>query len=285
MKQAEFEKMIRDLPIPTRPVSPDVLSFFTLYEKVQAINAPRGQKDWHTDDTAVAFVNALKDGQDVSEFDLSGVNLKGICLKGYDLSGVNFSGALLYDSIFEDCNLTQTNFNEAHLEKTTFVRCNLSHSTFKKSFMKSVLLEGNTIVDLEEKKKIDALNLIQKKIESGEIDLKSLSWEELKSLSLTKLDLSGIDLTGVDLSCFALEDLNLKGVYIDPKQLRALEGLLKNQERARIIQKKIKMAKRDALQIKNSQKRQTIAKQELTPEVRQVDDQHSSKVFQQERTK
>ena len=283
MREEEFEQMIADLPLPTRPVSADVLSFLSLYEKVQAASTPRSQNDWTTDDRAVAFMEALKAGKDVSGFDLSGVNLKGMCLKGFHLSGVNFSGAFLYDAIFEDCYLADCNFDEAHLEKTTFVRCDLSHASFKRSFVKSVLLEGNNLIDLEEKQKIEALNSIQRKIESGEIDLKSLSWEELKALPLSKLDLSGVDLTGVDLSCFALEDLNLKGVYIDPKQVRALNLLLQNQEVARIVQKKLKMARRDAEKMRNAQNRSKVANQEITPEVKKVDKQYMPMNFQRNR--
>ena len=46
------------------------------------------------------------------------------------------------------------------------------------------------------------------------------------AVDLSQLDLADVNLEDVDLSCISLETINLKGTYIDPKQLRSLQGLL-----------------------------------------------------------
>ncbi|MBQ3034913.1 MAG: hypothetical protein IJD25_02545, partial [Alphaproteobacteria bacterium] len=64
-------------------------------------------------------------------------------------------------------------------------------------------------------------------VESGKIDIRTLTKNELMSVDIRRLDLTKVNLLVLDLSQFILDGVNLCGTYIDPKQLLSLGSLQK----------------------------------------------------------
>lgn len=202
-----------------------VQAFLDIYAKT-CLNSTDSECDWRTDAKARWLMQAIADGKDLSGMDLSGINLKNAVINGAKLKGANLSGALLYNTTIENSDLSDCDLSGAHMEKTSFYNSDLQDLKLDLVFAKELNAE-DCLLDEETRKKLTALNLLTEKIMNGEIHLKDLSWSDLLCVDFSKLDLKDIDLTDVDLSCLDLTKLNLKGTYIDPKQLRSLEGLLR----------------------------------------------------------
>lgn len=222
-------------------VSDEDMLYFSLGIDQTEFILPSHRQDYHTDERAVAFVQAIRAGKDLTGQDFSGINLKGADISGANLSGVNLSGAIFYKTTARNCIFTNADLTEAYLEDVDLEGADLTNVNWANVYARKLNLT-NAVVDPDAQKKLTALEYLIEQIEAGKIDLRFLSKQDLLHLDLRRLDLSHVDLEGIDLSSFNLEGVNLRGVYIDPKQLMSLEGLQHYyQEIERLDEKKIKL--------------------------------------------
>lgn len=184
---------------------------------------PSQRKDYRSDERAVRLVEAIKAGKDMSHLDLSGLNLKGADLSGARFVGCNFKGTVFYKTNAQMCDFADCCFDDAYFEDTDLTGCDFAGATFKRAFFKNNQTE-KAIFDEEAEKYLITLEEIIRLIESGKLDIRTLSKDDLLCLDVRRLDFSNIDISDLDLSVFALDGINLCGTNIDPKQLMSLEG-------------------------------------------------------------
>ena len=184
---------------------------------------PSQRKDYHSDERAVRLVEAIKAGKDMSHLDLSGLNLKGADLSGGCFVGCNFKGTIFYKTNAQMCDFVDCCFDDAYFEDTDLTGCDFVGASFKRAFFKNNQTE-KAIFDEEAEKYLHTLEEIIRLIESGKLDIRTLSKDDLLCLDIRRLDFSNIDISDLDLSVFALDGINLCGTNIDPKQLMSLEG-------------------------------------------------------------
>ena len=197
--------------------------YFSLGLDREPFVLPSQRKDYRSDPKAVALVQAVKAGKDLSGQDFSGLNLIGADISGGKFKGANFSKAIFYKTTAKKCQFEEADFTEAYWESSWF-----EDSDFRGAKLTQLYARGNDFtnakLDPEAVNRLNALDKLIKLLEAGEIDIRSLSKEDLLCLDLRRIDLSKIDLDDIDLSVFVLEGVNLRGTYVDPKQLLSLEG-------------------------------------------------------------
>lgn len=213
-----------EMKIANVKVTSEDMMYFSLGIDMADFVLPSDRMDYRSDSRAVALVQAIKAGKDLSGQDFSGVNLKGADISGGKFEGANFSGACFYKTTAKNCNFADSDFTEAYLENTDFENANFTGANLKQVYARRLNLDG-TQMDEAQRHKLDALEFLINQIESGKIDIRCLSKSDLLGLDLRRLDLSKVDLNGIDLSAFDLEGVNLRGAHIDPKQLMSLAGL------------------------------------------------------------
>lgn len=205
-------------------VTSEDMMYFSMGIDVADFVLPSERKDYKSDARAVALVQAIKAGQDLSGKDFSGVNLKGADISGGNFEGANFAGAIFYKTTAKNCSFVGADFTEAYLENTDFENADFTDANLRQVYARHLNLNG-VQMDESVRSKLDALDFLIAQIESGKIDIRCLSKSDLLGFDLRRLDLSKVDLTGIDLSAFDLEGVNLRGAHIDPKQLMSLQGL------------------------------------------------------------
>lgn len=205
-------------------ITEEDMAYFSLGIDKDEFILPSKRPDYTSDPKAVALVEAVKAGKDLSGQDFSGVNLIGADLSGAKLSGANFSGAVFYKTTAKNCDFSGSDFSGAYMEDFDAESADFSGVKFHHVFARRFNFK-NAKIDPNELKKLNALEHLIELIEAGQIDIHCLSKQDLMHLDLRRLDLSKVDLEGIDLSAFVLEGINLCGTYIDPKQLMSLEGL------------------------------------------------------------
>lgn len=85
-----------------------------------------GRIDGRTDGEKAHFINT-----DLSNFNLSGVDLRGahfsqVTFNNTNLAGAKLDGAWLHSCTLTNSNLTEADFNDGKAESTTFTQCDLS---------------------------------------------------------------------------------------------------------------------------------------------------------------
>lgn len=184
---------------------------------------PSERDNYLTDERAVQLVKEVRAGKNLSNRDFSGLNLKGADISGGSFSGCSFKGAVFYKTLAQTADFSNCCFEGAYLEESDLSGCNFTGASFKRAFFKKNKTD-EAFFDADSEKYLTELEKIIHLIESGAIDIRTLSQEDLICLDVRRLDFSKIDLTDIDLSVFALDGINLCGTYIDPKQLMSLEG-------------------------------------------------------------
>ena len=207
-------------------VSEADIVLFTLGIDKREFILPSERDSYLTDLRAVTLVENIKAGKDVSNKDYTGINLKGADLSGANFKGCNFSKSCFYQTKAKNCDFEGAKFDDSFMEDCDFSKAKFKDVSFKRVFMRNNIFEG---ADLEEdaEKYISNFDKFLELVESGKIDLRSLTKGDLLSVDIRRLDLTKVDLKGIDLSQFALDGINLAGTYIDPKQLLSLGGLQK----------------------------------------------------------
>ncbi len=207
-------------------VSETDIVLFTLGIDKREFILPSERDSYLTDLRAVTLVENIKAGKDVSNKDYTGINLKGADLSGANFKGCNFSKSCFYQTKAKNCDFEGAKFDDSFMEDCDFSKAKFRDVSFKRVFMRNNTFEG---ADLEEdaEKYITNFDKFLELVESGKIDLRSLTKGDLLSVDIRRLDLTKVDLKGIDLSQFALDGINLAGTYIDPKQLLSLGGLQK----------------------------------------------------------
>ncbi len=253
--------------------------YFSLGQKEgSAFVLPSERNDYRSDERAVRLIEAVRSGKALSGCDFSGLNLKGADLSGGLFDGCNFKGAVFYKTKAQNADFSNCCFDEAYFEDADLSGCDFTGATFKRTFFKHNKTE-KAFFDEEAEKYLTELEKIIRLIESGEIDIRTLSKEDLICLDVRRLDFSKVDLTDIDLSVFALDGINLCGTYIDPKQLMSLSGwnsycldVRKTKEKTRErLCRKIMLDREEALekyrqeQVKNKKKKGAPTKNSRRP--------------------
>ncbi len=207
-------------------VSEEDIVLFTLGIDKNEFILPSKRDSYLTDLRAVSLLEDIKAGKDVSNKDFTGINLKGADLSGANLKGCNFSKSCFYQTKAKDCNFEGAKFDDAFVEECDFAKSCFKDVSFKRTFMRNNNLK-DAVLDEDAEKYITDFDKFLELVESGKIDLRSLTKKDLLSVDIRRLDLTKVDLKGIDLSQFALDGINLAGTYIDPKQLLSLGGLQK----------------------------------------------------------
>lgn len=228
-------------------------SYFSLgIDKTEFI-LPSERGDYKSDPKAVALVEAIKAGEDLSGRDFSGVNLKGADISGAKLQGANLSGAIFYKTTANKCDFQGACFDGAYMEYFDGSSSNFTGASFKHVFVRNLNL-NKAKIDEKELAKFNAIEQLIRLIEAGQLDIRCLTKQDLMHLDLRRIDLTKVDLEGIDLSALVLEGVNLCGTYIDPKQLMSLEGL---QHYHRFVQKmnenKLKLETLKVIQAKSKE--------------------------------
>ncbi len=228
-------------------------SYFSLGIDVQEFILPSERGDYKTDPKAVALVEAIKAGEDLSGRDFSGVNLKGADISGAKLQGANLSGAIFYKTTANNCDFKGVCFDGAYLEYFDGTGSDFREASFKHVFVRNLNL-NKAKIDEKELAKFSAIEHLIHLIETGQLDIRCLSKQDLMHLDLRRIDLSKVDLEGVDLSALVLEGVNLCGTYIDPKQLMSLEGLQHyHRSVQKMSEKKLKLETLKVIQAKSKE--------------------------------
>ncbi len=237
----------------TAKITEEEWQYFSLGIDKQEFILPSERADYKSDPRAVALIQAIRAGEDLSGRDFSGVNLKGADISGAKLQGANFAGAIFYKTTARKCDFSGANFDGAYFEYFDGGGSNFEEASFKHVFVKNINLEKAKI-DEKELAKFAAIEYLIRLIETGQLDIRNLSKNDLMHLDLRRIDLTNVDLEGVDLTMLVLEGVNLCGTYIDPKQVMSLEGL-HNYHRfvQKLNEKKLKMETLKVIQAKNKE--------------------------------
>ena len=207
-------------------VSEADIVLFTLGIDKREFILPSERDSYLTDLRAVTLLEDIKAGKDVSNKDYTGINLKGADLSGANLMGCNFSKSCFYQTKAKNCNFEGAKFDDSFIEESDFSKSKFKDVAFKRVFMRNNNFE-DAFLEEDAEKYITNFDKFLELVESGKIDLRSLTKGDLLSIDIRRLDLTKVDLKGIDLSQFALDGINLAGTYIDPKQLLSLGGLQK----------------------------------------------------------
>lgn len=214
---------------------------------------PSERNDYRSDERAVQLVHDIRLGKDLSGQDFSGINLKNADISGGHFKNSSFKGALFYKTKATDCDFTDCDFTEAYMEDTDFSYSYFTGACFKKSYLRHLILD-DACLDEEAQNRISSMDKLIDLIESGEIDIHSLTESDLLFLDLRRLDLSKVDLSDMDLSMFDLEGVNLRGVYIPPGVLLSLKELKYNYMKVQALnEKKLKAETLKVLKQKNDE--------------------------------
>ncbi|MBO7245106.1 MAG: pentapeptide repeat-containing protein [Alphaproteobacteria bacterium] len=207
-------------------VTEEDIALFTLGIDKKEFLLPSERKSYLTDPRAVSLVEDIKAGKIVSNKDYRGINLKGADISGADFTGCDFSRACFFETNASDCCFKGAKFNDAYIEST-----DLTNAIFEDVSLKRVFLRNNqvdeTYFDEKAQKYFSDFDKFLSLVESGKIDIRTLTKSELMSVDIRRIDLTKVDLLGIDLSQFSLDGVNLCGTYIDPKQLLSLGSLQK----------------------------------------------------------
>ena len=203
-------------------VSEKDMIYFSLGLDAEDYVLPSKRNDYHSDARAVKLVADIRAGRDLSGQDFSGINLKGADISGGRFTGASFKGAIFYQTDAHGANFADCDFTEAYFEDTDLSEAVLTGADFSKTFLRRLKTQ-NITADDDFSNRLSVMEILIQKLESGEIDIHSLTRSELMCLDLRRLDLSKVDLTGLDLSMFNLEGVNLRGVYINPLQKLSMD--------------------------------------------------------------
>ncbi|MBE6449832.1 MAG: pentapeptide repeat-containing protein [Alphaproteobacteria bacterium] len=196
---------------------------------------PSEQGTWKTDVRAVAFLKAIKDGEDLYGTDWSGINLKGADLSGANLSGVNLSKANLMNANLSDALLEWTDLSYAYLENANFSNAFMQNTQMKGVFYKNCNMDGADL-DEETKNYLTAVEWFLEQLEAGKIKLDSIPPDQLSFLDLRTIDLSQVEIPeDIDLSSIVLTGVNLSGVYIPKGHFLNMALMAKQKARAKLI--------------------------------------------------
>ena len=207
-------------------VSEEDIVLFTLGIDKREFILPSERDSYLTDLRAVTLVEDIKAGKDVSNKDYTGINLKGADISGANFKGCKFTKSCFYQTKASNCNFEGANFDDSFMEKSLFKASRFDGVSFKRVFMRQNDFE-DAYLEEDAEQYISNFDKFLSLIESGKIDLRSLTKGDLLSVDIRRLDLTKVDIKGIDLSQFALDGINLAGTYIDPKQLLSLGGLQK----------------------------------------------------------
>lgn len=207
-------------------VTEEDIILFTLGIDKKEFLLPSERNSYLTDPRAVSLVEDIKKGKVVANKDYRGINLKGADISGADLTGCDFSKACFYQTKAKNCCFKGAKFDDAYIEETDLTNSVFSETSLKRLFLRNNQIE-ETYFDEKSARYFSDFNKFLSLVESGKIDIRTLTKNDLLSIDLRRLDLTKVDLTGIDLSQFVLDGINLCGAYIDPKQLLSLASLQK----------------------------------------------------------
>ncbi len=191
---------------------------FSLGIDIDEFILPSQQKNYQYDKRVLALLQDIKNGKSIANRDLSGYNFKGADISGVDFSNCILKNATFYNTKANKCQFTNADFSNAYIENSDFNESDFTNCTLNATFINHNDFNLATI-DKKGAAYITSLTQLIELIESGKLDLKTLSLEDLRHLDLRVLDFSHIDMSGIDLSVFDLEGVNLSGTYIDEKAL------------------------------------------------------------------
>lgn len=207
-------------------ISEEDIVLFTLGIDKREFILPSERDSYLTDLRAVTLVENIRAGKDVSNKDYTGINLKGADISGANFKGCKFTKSCFYQTNANNCDFEGANFDDSFIEDSSFKGARFKEVLFKRVFMRQNDFEG-AYLEEEAEQYITNFDKFLSLIESGKIDLRSLTKGDLLAVDIRRLDLTNVDIKGIDLSQFALDGINLAGTYIDPKQLLSLGGLQK----------------------------------------------------------
>ena len=203
---------------------------------------PSKQDSWETDEKAKAFMAALKNGDDLSDTDWSGINLKGANLSGADLYGVKLSKANLMNANLSGAKLEWADLSYAYCENTNFSNADMKNTQMKGVFYKNCKIDGADI-DEETLKYLLSVEWFIGQIEKGKIKLDEIPQDQLNYLDLRTMDLSRVEIPeDIDLSALVLEGVNLSGVYIPKGHFLNMALMAKTKKRVRLIMQRTQKA-------------------------------------------
>ncbi len=247
-------------------VSETDIVLFTLGIDKREFILPSERESYLTDLRAVTLLEDIKAGKDVSGKDYTGINLKGADISGVDFSGCNFSKAIIYQTKARNCDFSGAKFDDAYMEEAVFSGSKFQDVSLKRVFSRNNDFK-NTMLDSDAEKYFSDFDKFLLLIETGKIDIRTLSKSDLLCVDIRRLDLSKIDLIGLDLSNFALDGINLSGTYIDPKQLLSLNGLQKYYFDLRKTKEKKKRKMEEAILKENEEKLRLFGQKKVKKEV------------------
>lgn len=198
--------------------------FFSLGPDAAPFVPAAEREDYRSDPRARALIRDIQAGKDLFGREFDGVNLKNADISGGKLRGASFKNALFFNTQARSCDLGEADFSEAYLEASDLTDTELRGALWTRAYLRR-LKWTQALTDAPAQSRLEAMERLIAAIESGKVDLRSISPADLMCLDLRRLDLTHVDLTGIDLSCFNLEGVNLRGTHVNPLRLMSLEGL------------------------------------------------------------
>ncbi|MBW4648213.1 MAG: pentapeptide repeat-containing protein [Kastovskya adunca ATA6-11-RM4] len=155
-------------------------------------------------------------GVNLTEENLSGVNLSGANLIRANLSVANLSGAHLSEANLTDAKLNVARLSGANLSKAKLVRANLNVANLIRADLGEANLENASLIRAE---------LIRAKLSRANLSRANLSGADLREAALRQANLSGATLTeanfrGALLTAATLEQANVNGTDLSRTDLR-----------------------------------------------------------------
>jgi uncharacterized protein YjbI with pentapeptide repeats len=163
--------------------------------------------------------HAFVEGEELNKLVLSRVSFKGVRLlnssfrradvtdtvfDNCDLSNTRFEEGILHRVHFKDCKLLGLDLSQANLKNVTFENCILNISSFIDAKLKQVLFEKSTL---------QTANFYDCHLEKATFDRC-----DLNDIDFTVTNLNGIDISSSFFERIRIEGENLRGCIVSPQQ-------------------------------------------------------------------
>lgn len=146
-------------------------------------------------------------GADLSNRDLSGVNLQGIDLQGVNFENTDLSGSNLYDADLYEANLKGAKFNKATLSSAKLLELDLRGINFNEAKLDGAILQQANL----SRANFSRANLMNANLDKADLSEATLCDAKLWGANLGEVKLCGANLTGAQLHRADLLEANLTG--------------------------------------------------------------------------
>ncbi len=144
---------------------------------------------------------------------------------GIDFKLIQSEKLIIWDCIFESCDLSNFKFNKISLRRCEFINCKLMGTVFSECFLESILFDkvnGRYI-------NINGSKIRNIKVKNSDFSEGRLMENSTKSIEVEKVNFNGCDFIKTNLNDIDFSNCNIEGINID---LQSLKGMRVNSYQA-----------------------------------------------------